>query len=533
VFADARAQLLNKVEVARFYTQGLLSQSQDIAVLQQVLTGVDANASSVASAKLRLAQSGASTTPTQQLTTGNDTFFGSTGNDNVDGLIGNDVLDGGDGNDQLTGGIGNDNLKGGRGKDALLGGGGDDTLTAGAFADFVGDPAGTARYTFDAYSELLQGGDGADTLYGGYGADVLDGGAGADVIYGDYSTYSAQFATSDQLKLMLNDVILGGEGADTIEGGEGVDWIEAGTGADRATLGSGGGHLEGGDGDDRLWGSRGNDDIQGQVGIDWIYINQNGGNDKASGGDGNDTIDATYRSAGTFNISGDAGSDLVYLQYGTASGLINLGEGADFLLMGNGQYAIDLTEATAAKDEIDVSSVTSGSPVSVSTVSGFDKGIDVVDVGYFNLWGTTSSTGVTSGYTAGSSVIIRTFVQHLNSPSTPLLGPTGASASAYVNGQIVYNQDFAGKGIFIITGASAAAADTATVSNFINPYGNNATYAIGQSHYFVVDVAGQGAGLYQFKDDTNGDSNVIADELTPILLLTGVSAASLKDTNFI
>ncbi|WP_322993541.1 hypothetical protein [Limnohabitans sp.] len=124
------------------------------------------------------------------------------------------------------------------------------------------------------------------------------------------------------------------------------------------------------------------------------------------------------------------------------------------------------------------------------------------------------------------------YVQTIGSAATAFQGPTGVSIS-YVNGQPVYNPDYAGKGIFVITGASASAADSTTVAQFLNPYGNNATYAAGSSYYFVVDVAGQGAALYLFKDDSNGDSNIVADELTPLVLLSGFNAADLNYTNFI
>jgi hypothetical protein len=97
----------------------------------------------------------------------------------------------------------------------------------------------------------------------------------------------------------------------------------------------------------------------------------------------------------------------------------------------------------------------------------------------------------------------------------------------------ITNPDYAGKGIFVITGASASAADSATVAQFLNPYGNNATYVTGSTYYFVVDVVGQGAGLYMFKDDSNGDNNIVGDELSPIVLLSGVNAADLSYLNFI
>ena len=49
----------------------------------------------------------------------------------------------------------------------------------------------------------------------------------------------------------------------------------------------------------------------------------------------------------------------------------------------------------------------------------------------------------------------------------------------------------------------------------------------------MVDVVGQGAALYMFKDDSNGDNNIVGDELSPIMLLTGVNAADLSYLNFI
>lgn len=535
VFTDARSAFLNKIEVANFYTYGLQGQSQDVAILQQVLNGVSGSASSVASAKLLLAQTAANDTPTQTLTAGVDNYFGTTGPDRIDALVGNDNLDGGDGNDFLQGGIGNDAVKGGRGRDVLLGGSGDDTLTAGSYADDQGWDSVSQKYVymFDANSEILQGGDGADVLKGGYGSDILDGGTGADRIYGDDGIYYHRDATADQLKSMYNDVILGGDGADTIYGNLGKDWIDAGPGADSATLGSGGGQLYGGDGDDRLYDSPGNDEIWGQSGNDSIYISYTAsGNDVVSGGEGDDTISAMYQNSGTLTLSGDAGNDTIDLRYGTASGQISLGEGTDTLSLGNGVYTIDMAESVAARDKLVIDYITPTDAVSISKASGFDVTHDVIDIGSYHLWdgSNSASSGFASTY---SGVKMRTYVQKLSSPEMPFQGPTGASASSYVNGQTIYNVDFAGKGLFIVTGATSAAADTATVANFLNPYGNNATYGVSKVHFFVVDIAGQGAGIYRFKDDTNGDNNLIADELSPMLLLTGVSAANLSDINFI
>ena len=330
---------------------------------------------------------------------------------------------------------------------------------------------------------------------------------------------------------LFNDVILGGDGADTIYGGLGVDWIDAGPGNDQASLGAGGGYLDGGEGDDRLYGSEkrgsGNDEIWGGAGNDRIFIYGGSGHDVVDGGEGDDTIDATYHAGGTFTISGGDGNDSIDLRYGTSDGIVNAGKGLDTVRLGNGTYTIDLAESTPTKDVVDLDSIAFASQRTINTVNGFDAANDVLDVGSFKLWGASAYASVSAGFSS-----TRNYTQKIDSPSTLFQGPTGVS-SVVVDRQTVYNPDFAGKGLFIITGASASAADTATVANFLNPYGNNAQYGSGQSFYFVVDIANKGAALYQFKDDSNGDNNLIADELTPLVLLTGVLASSLVATNFI
>jgi Ca2+-binding RTX toxin-like protein len=70
------------------------------------------------------------------------------------GTDGNDVLNGGNGLDTLSGGLGDDILNGGSGDDSLVGGGGNDKL---------------------------HGGAGADVFVGGAGDDELSGGGGADL----------------------------------------------------------------------------------------------------------------------------------------------------------------------------------------------------------------------------------------------------------------------------------------------------------------------------------------------------------------
>ncbi len=544
-YADTKALFLNKVAVANFYTYGLLNNSQDLNALKQAIANVGVSQDSVASAKLLLATelaNGNKFNPTStQLTDAADTYTGTDGNDNVDGLMGDDKMDGGKGNDKLTGGIGNDTLSGGPGLDVLIGGSGADVLTAGAFA------TNTSGYvngkwvnstSFDAYSEILQGGDGADTLKGGYGSDILDGGSGADVIYGDDGTSNYGAATADQQAWMMNDTIRGGDGADVIYGGHGTDNIDGGAGNDQITMPTEGGYANGGDGDDQITDSLGNDTILGGNGNDNLatYSYSKSGIDSVDAGDGNDRITWGGDKADKVAISGGLGDDSIDIRDFKGLATVSMGEGVDTVIVGNGLYAIDLTETTNAKDTIALFGVSSGlnDPNKPSQAIGFNPVADVINVTSFQLIKGTNDTYASSkdsGYYDYSGTLRANYVQQLNSPTTALMGPQG-NASSYVNGKTVYNPDYAGKGIFLVTGASAAAADTATVAAFLNPYGNNATYSSGETHYFMVNIQNQGAALYFFKDDTGADSNVVADELTPQVMLLGVTTESLSYLNF-
>lgn len=139
-----------------------------------------------------------------------------------------DVVDGGDGADTLLGGAGSDYLFGGEGSDVLRGGGGGDIVDGGRGSDY------------------LDGGDGFDTLYfleawGGVTVNLAAGtasGQGSDVvrnfervlgsIYGDVVTGSGG-----------DDVLEGLAGADVLDGSKGDDLIIGGTGDDALSGGLG------------------------------------------------------------------------------------------------------------------------------------------------------------------------------------------------------------------------------------------------------------------------------------------------------
>jgi len=117
--------------------------------------------------------------------------------------------------------------------------------------------------------DTIDGGpaSGGDTLNGDAGADDIDGGAGADDIDGGSG----------------NDFALdGGAGSDDISGGSGDDDLFGGDGDDV---------LRGGDDDDDLEPGDGSDDSDGEAGNDFVLEEDDGGDDRARGGAGVDSLD--------------------------------------------------------------------------------------------------------------------------------------------------------------------------------------------------------------------------------------------------
>jgi Ca2+-binding RTX toxin-like protein len=197
---------------------------------------------------------------------------------------GDDLIETGDGADTLDGGPGHDRLRSGGGADVLVGGEGNDEL--------------------DGYegADRLDGGEGDDLLHPDHyeraSADVVDGGPGVDRIESDWSTR------------LLDDpeppvaITLGG-GADDGRPGEGDDI----RGVERLILSKGGrvvgtdaaeyvklhqvgdaGELVGAGGDDELRGGDGRDTIDGGPGAD--LLDGGFGDDAITGGPGRDTISA-------------------------------------------------------------------------------------------------------------------------------------------------------------------------------------------------------------------------------------------------
>ena len=92
-----------------------------------------------------------------------NTIYAEDGNDRVLGRGGEDALKGGDGRDEVYGQEGNDRVKGSAGMDRVYGGPGDDLVRG-----------GTPERPDDGTRDVLDCGDGTDTVYYVEGQDVVN-----------------------------------------------------------------------------------------------------------------------------------------------------------------------------------------------------------------------------------------------------------------------------------------------------------------------------------------------------------------------
>ena len=276
---------------------------------------------------------------------GNDRLFGEAGHDAIDGGAGRDELFAGFGNDKLFGGAGNDVLRGEAGNDALFGGDGADILFGGAGADRIvgGKGVDFASYTSSAigivldllapatnagdaagdvliqienlvgshFDDVIRGGNVANSIFGRGGDDTIDGRAGNDVLRGEGGGDTLLGGAG-------NDRLFGGAGSDLLEGQSGNDVARGGAGNDR--IGGGGGHdvLFGDSGNDSIWGGDGNDVLRGDAGNDGLHggagddqLIGGAGNDYLRGGSGNDLLDGGA-GRNVFRFDPGFGRDVVF-----------------------------------------------------------------------------------------------------------------------------------------------------------------------------------------------------------------------------
>ncbi|MFD0917116.1 hypothetical protein ACFQ14_11920 [Pseudahrensia aquimaris] len=211
-------------------------------------------------------------------------IHGSAGRDFISGRGGDglDIIDGGEGADTIEGGNGIDIIDGGNGADTLRGNNGADTIDGGAGND------------------VLYGGLGFDSLDGGAGNDVLDGGIGYDMMVGGLGN-DTYFVDAVQ------DVVfeLAGEGYDSVISTfdmtledhfeelqlTGAARIGTGNDASNRLVGSSSNDtLYGLEGDDEMFGSNGADTMFGGAGNDTYFVDDVGDMTVELAGEGYDRV---------------------------------------------------------------------------------------------------------------------------------------------------------------------------------------------------------------------------------------------------
>lgn len=277
---------------------------------------------------------------------GPDLFFGFGGNDTFTALDDNDVLWGGPGADTLDGGAGlfdtvryDDSVAGVTVdlSDANPESGGDAEGDVLANIEYVvGSSTGANTLTGTALNNILVGGDAADTLNGFSGNDTLNGGAGFDTAdFSDVGTSVTINLTTDPFggNLLVSGTnfsfyLIG------IEAYLGVTKFTGSNSADQVGGSAGADSLNGMSGDDTLSGAGGNDTLIGNSGHDWL--DGGDGNDLLSGYQGKDVLlgdagdDKLFGNVDDDTLYGEAGDDL--LVGGTGIDTLYGGQGEDRLL---------------------------------------------------------------------------------------------------------------------------------------------------------------------------------------------------------
>jgi len=229
---------------------------------------------------------------------GDDRLYGREGNDALYGGNGNDLLDGGTGNDVMEGYTGNDIYYVDSASDTVieLAGAGTDEVRTSLSTYTLGQNVENLEYIHandftgvgNALANRISGDDGADRLFGMDGKDTLYGYNGNDRLYGGKGS----------------DTLNGGAGGDFLDGGEGFDTVSyagasGGVSVNLATQSAGGaGALNdtivsiegviGSDFDDIVYGGNWAESFSGGKGNDLLYGSL--GADKFAGGQGRDAV---------------------------------------------------------------------------------------------------------------------------------------------------------------------------------------------------------------------------------------------------
>lgn len=182
--------------------------------------------------------------------------------------------------------------------------------------------SGADQLTGNGVANVLQSGDGMDTVQGAAGNDLILAGAdGAD----------------------RHDLVRGGAGNDTVNGGAGNDWVYGDDGADSLVAGQGADTLNGGTGNDTLVCGAWSDALYGGDGND--VLNGGLGHDRETGGAGADHF--------VHDLSDTVGGDWI-ADYGAPQGDVLVFSGATATAQDFAVRTVAAGAGSAAVDEVDI-----------------------------------------------------------------------------------------------------------------------------------------------------------------------------------
>jgi len=219
-----------------------------------------------------------------------------------------DYIDGGEGNDLIFGEMGDDLILGGKDNDEIWGDRSNEEELLSNFRGLASQYHGR---------DVLDGGQGNDTIYGNGNDDVIIGGDGADTLYGDQA-----FSEGRNIEHDGADTIFAGQGEDIVYGGNNNDTIFGGDDDDIIIGDEDGMYVDDSTGQqDTLYGEGGDDQIFGDIGRDVLY-----------GGEGNDTLHgdlANYQQGEDDTLYGGTGDDLLKGDGGDDTYVFRAGDGQD------------------------------------------------------------------------------------------------------------------------------------------------------------------------------------------------------------
>ena len=309
-------------------------------------------------------------------------LVGGAGNDILNAIGGAaNILDGGDGNDTLIGASGNDTLIGGEGNNTIKVTGGSALVTAGAGNDLISALWGDDKIEAGGGNNDINAGGGNNNILAGTGNDKIVADWGNDIINAGDGNNTVSAGEG-------RNVIVSGDGNDTL-GALGVNVVIAGAGNDNITLGWGNDWVEAG---------KGNDVIDAGGGSNLFAFNK---------GDGSDTVVNSVWKADTISLGGGIKyADLKLAKAG--NDLVLQGAGSDKITLKNWYTAaqnqgVGKLQVLTAGGDFDAASTSTLKNRTVA-VFDFDKLVKAFDVARAATpsaasgWAVSSSLGAAQLY---------------------------------------------------------------------------------------------------------------------------------------